>query len=69
MVLLYFIKKLQPLGQITRWLLFLEYEFSIVYEPKHSYFVLDSFSRLLNATKNPRIIDRTTDASLFVLQP
>jgi len=69
MVLLYLVKKFQLLGQIARWLLlFLEYNFSIVYKLRCSHFVVDSLSWLPNATKNPRILDQTTNASLFVLQ-
>jgi hypothetical protein len=69
MALLYLVKKLQFLGQTTRWLLlFLEYDFSMVYKPWHFHSVADDFSQLPNATKNQGVPNRSTDASLFILQ-
>jgi hypothetical protein len=52
-----------------RWLLFLEYDFLIVYKPRRAHYVANILSQHLNATKNLGIIDQTIDASLFVFQP
>ncbi len=69
MALLYLIKKPQLLGQIAKWLLlFLEYDFSMVYIPRHYHSVVDALSRLLDAIENPRVLNKTIDASLFVFQ-
>ncbi len=44
MALLYFVKKFQLLGQITsQLLLLLEYDFLVVYKPRHSHLVVDVF--------------------------
>jgi hypothetical protein len=70
MALMYFVKKLQLLGRITRWLLlFLEYDFLMVYKLRHSHLVVDVFSQLFNVIENPKVFDRYTNASLFLLQP
>ncbi len=69
MALLYLVKKPQLLGQIAKWLLlFLKYDFLMVYKPRHSHLVAYALSQLLNATENPGVLDRTIDASLFLLQ-
>jgi hypothetical protein len=45
MALLYLVKKPQLSGQIVRWLLlFLEYNFLMVYKSRGSHFVVDAFS-------------------------
>jgi hypothetical protein len=67
---IYLVKKPQLLRQIVRWLLlFLEYDFLVVYKPKHSYSMSDALSQLLDATKNSRVPIKTIDALLFLLQP
>jgi hypothetical protein len=67
--LMYFVKKPQLLGRITRWLLlFLEYDFLMVYKLRHSHLVVDAFSQLPNVIKKRKVFDRTTNASLFILQ-
>jgi hypothetical protein len=68
MALLYLVKNLQLLGWIVRWLLlFLEYNFLMVYKPGHFHSVADALLRLPNATENSEVFDKTIDASLFVL--
>jgi hypothetical protein len=65
---LYAVKKPQLLKQIVKWLLFLKYDFLMVYKPRSSHFMADIFLQLLDATKNLRDPNQTTNASLFVLQ-
>jgi hypothetical protein len=58
MALLYLIKKLQLSGHIMRWLLlFLEYDFSIVYKLKKSNWVANALSRLPNLVEPTKILD------------
>ncbi len=51
MALMYLVNKPQVLGRITRWLLFLEYGFTIVYKPSRTHVVVDVLSRLQNNSK------------------
>jgi hypothetical protein len=52
MALVYLVNKPQVLGRIARWLLlFLEYEFTIVYKPCRTHVVVDVLSRLPNNSK------------------
>jgi hypothetical protein len=68
MALLYLIKKPQLLGRIVRQLLlFLEYRFLVVYKLGHFHLVAYVLLRLPDVTKNPKVLDKTTNASLFVL--
>jgi len=46
-------------------LLFLEYDFIIVYKLNNTYWIMDVLSRLLHETKTTRLLDQTTDAILF----
>jgi hypothetical protein len=46
-------------------LLFLEYEFIIVYTPKITHVVVDVLSKLPNSSKPLGVLDQTIDASLF----
>jgi len=49
MALVYLVNKPQVFGRITRWLLlFLEYDFKIVYRPGRSHLMAYALSRLLN---------------------
>ncbi len=52
MALLYMVWKPQVLEQIAQWLfLFLEYDFSIIYKPKRSHFVVNALSHHLISQK------------------
>jgi hypothetical protein len=52
MALVYLVNKPQVLGRITRWLLlFLEYEFTIVYKPGRTHVVVDVLSKLPDNSK------------------
>jgi len=47
MALIYLVNKPQLFGRIARWLLlFLEYEFIVVYEPSKMHVVVDVLSKL-----------------------
>jgi hypothetical protein len=70
MALLYLIKKPQLSIRIVRWLLlFLGYDFLVVYKPTHFHLVVEALSQLLDATKNLKVFDKNTNTSLFVLKP
>jgi hypothetical protein len=69
MALLYLVKKLQLSKRIVRWLLFLEYDFLVVYKPMCFHSVANIFSQLLDATKNLKVLDKTINTPLFLLQP
>jgi hypothetical protein len=69
MALVYLINKPQVLGKIARWLLlFLEYDFIVVYKPRKIHVVVDALSRLLDITKPIDVLNQTTNASLFYIE-
>jgi uncharacterized membrane protein len=51
MILVYLVNKPQVLRRITRWLLFLEYEFIVVYKPNKTHVVVDVLSKLSDNSK------------------
>jgi len=51
MILVYLVNKPQVLRRITRWLLFLEYEFIVVYKPNKTHVVVDALSKLSDNSK------------------
>jgi hypothetical protein len=51
MALIYLVNKPHVFRRITKWLLFLEYEFIIVYKPGITHVVVDVLSKLLDSTK------------------
>jgi len=56
--------------RITKWLLlFLEYEFTIIYKPGRTHVVVDVLSRLPNSLKLLGLPNQTVDASLFFVEP
>ncbi len=66
-VLLYLVNKPYVLGRITRWLLlFLEYEFIVVYKPGRTH--ANALSRLLNILKPLGVPNQTMDMSLFSIE-
>lgn len=70
LALLYFIKKPQIFGRITKWLfMFLKYNFSIIYKPNRSYSVVHIFSQSPDATKKTSIPYQIVDTTLFLTQP
>jgi hypothetical protein len=48
MVMVYLVNKPQGLGRIAKWLLFLEYEFTVVYKHGRTHVVANVLSRLLD---------------------
>ncbi len=51
MSLVYWVNKPRVFGMIVKWLLFLEYEFIVVYKPSRTHVVANALSRLLNSLK------------------
>jgi hypothetical protein len=65
---MYLVNKPQVLGKIAKWLLlFLEYDFKIVYKPSRSHLMADALSRLPNQAKLVGVPNQTTDVHLFTL--
>jgi hypothetical protein len=70
MVLVYLVNKPHVLRRIIRWLLmFLKYDFTVVYKPGRTHVVTDALSKLLDITKPTGVLDQTTYASLFYVKP
>jgi hypothetical protein len=68
MALVYLVNKPQVLGHITRWLLlFLEYEFHVIYKPNHTHGVTNALSRLLDIIESTRVLDQIANVALFML--
>jgi hypothetical protein len=58
MALMYLVNKPYLSGRITRWLLlFLEYEFIVVYKPGKTHVVVDVLSRLPNISEPLGVLD------------
>ncbi len=58
MLFFYLVNKPQVSGRISRWLLlFLKYDFTIMYKPSRVHVVGDALSRLLNITKPTGVLD------------
>jgi len=52
MALVYLVNKSHVLGKITRWLLlFLEFDFTLMYKPSITHVIVDVLSRLLDIIK------------------
>jgi len=66
MALVYLVNKPHVSRKITRWLLlFLKYDFTIVYKPRKTHVVVNALLILLNIIKPIGVLDQTTNASLF----
>jgi hypothetical protein len=69
MDLVYSINKPQIFGRLVRWLLlFIEYDFRIIYKPSRSHLMADALNRLPNHVKPIGVHDQTCDAHMFTLQ-
>jgi len=63
MVMVYLVNKPHVLGKITRWLLlFLEYEFIIVYKHSRTHLITNVLPRLLHSSKPLGALNKTVDA-------
>lgn len=70
MDLVYLVNKLQVFGHIAQWLLlFLEYDFRVVYKPWRSHTIVDGLSLFLSSKEPIGVYDQTIDATMFLLQP
>jgi len=70
MALVYLVNKPHVSGRITKWLLlFLEYQFIVVYKLHRTHVVVNVSSRLLNSSKPLGVPNQTMDASLFFVKP
>jgi hypothetical protein len=68
MALVYLVNKPQVYGRLTRWfLLFLEYNFKILYKPGRSHLMANALNRLPNQFESIGIPYQTCDAHLFTL--
>ncbi len=66
MAFIYLVNKPQVLGKIAWWLLlFLEYDFTIVYKLSKIHVIANALNRLLDVTKPSRVLKHTTNASLL----
>jgi hypothetical protein len=58
MALVYLMNKPHVLGCIVKWLLlFLEYEFTIIYNPSRTHVMENAFSRLFDNTKPTKVMN------------
>jgi hypothetical protein len=56
--------------RIARWLLlFLEYDFTIMYKPSKTHVVIDALSRLPSIAEPTSVPNQTTNVSLFYRRP
>jgi hypothetical protein len=70
MSLVYFVNKPHVLGKITRWsLLFLEYDFIIMYKLNKTHVITDGMLRLSNIIKPTCVPGQIIDAILFCTKP
>jgi hypothetical protein len=70
MALVYLVNKPHMFRRIARWLLlFLEYEFTVVYKHGRTHVVVDVLSRLPDNLDPLGVPDQTVDASLFFVKP
>jgi hypothetical protein len=70
MTLVYLVNKPQVSGIITKWLLlFLEYDFTIVYKPGKTHVVAYVMPRFPDITEPTSVPNQTTNASLFYIGP
>ncbi len=70
MAIIYLVNKPQEFGRIARWLLlFLEYEFIVVYKLGRTHVVLNVLFELPNNSKPLGVPNQIMDASLFFVEP
>jgi hypothetical protein len=70
MALMYLVNKPHVSGRLVRWLLlFLEYDFKIIYKPGKSHLMANALSRLPNQIEPIGVLDQTCDVHMFTLHP
>jgi hypothetical protein len=69
MALVYLVNKSQVFGRIVKWLLFLKYESTVIYNLSRTHVVAYAFSRLPYSSKPLRVPNQIVDASLFSIKP
>ncbi len=62
MALVYLVNKSHVSRRIIKWLLFIEYEFIVVYKPCRTHVVANALSKLLNNSKSLGVLDQPMDA-------
>jgi hypothetical protein len=68
MALVYLVNKPQVSSKIVKWLLlFLEYDFKIVYKPSRSHLMANAFNKFPNQVELVGVHDQTIDAHMFTL--
>lgn len=70
MTLVHLVNKRQVSSHIVIWLfLFLKYEFTLIYKPRLTHVVTNALSMLLDIIEPTCVLNQTTYATLFHLQP
>jgi hypothetical protein len=70
MALVYLVNKPQVSRRIARWLLlFLGYDFTVVYKLGKTHVVIDALSKLPNITEPTSVHDQTTYSNMFYTKP
>jgi hypothetical protein len=70
MALVYLVNKPHVSRRITRWLLlFLEYEFTLIYKLGKTHVVVDALSKLPDSSKPLGVSNQIIHASLFSIKP
>ena len=70
LALQYLVNKPQESGRLAQWLLlFLEFDFKVIYKPGKTHGAADAVSRNEGAEPATGILDQTTDAQQFSKQP
>jgi len=68
MALVYLVNKPQVSERISKWLLlFLEYDFIVVYKPSRTHVVTNALSRLPDIIEPTCVLNQTTYANLFYI--
>jgi hypothetical protein len=70
MALVYVINKPQVFGRLVKWLLlFLKYDFNIIYKLGRSHLMVDALNRLPNPFEPIGVPNQNYNVHMFILQP